>query len=219
MYRLYWAAGTGAIAPEVMLEEAGVPFERVVIDLAAGEHREPDYLAVNPTGEVPALQLPDGTVMTESAAMVLLLGERYPRTGLVPPADHPERPRFLRWLLYMAATVYPMLARMNHPERFAAPPCSHEPDRSEAIRCLDGQFGVLENAIAGEPWCLAGGYGALDIYLTMLAGWHPERDSMLARNRVLAELVRATEANTVYARVMERHRRPSPLTGNNGEGQ
>ncbi len=76
MYRLYWAAGTGAIAPEVMLEAAGTAFERIVVDLAAGEHRRADYLAVNPVGEVPALVLPDGTVVTESAAIVLLLGER-----------------------------------------------------------------------------------------------------------------------------------------------
>lgn len=206
MYRLYWAAGTGVIAPEVMLEEAGAAFERVAVDLAAGEHREPDFLAINPAGEVPALQLPDGTVMTESAAMVLYLGERYPQTGLVPQADAPERPQFLRWLLYMAAAVYPLLARMNHPERFAAPPCRDEPDRSEVIRRLDGQFGVLDNAIAGEPWFLASGYGALDIYLAMLADWHPDKDSLLARNGALAELVRAVEAREVYAHVMERHR-------------
>ncbi len=206
MYRLYWAAGTGAIAPEVMLETAGAAFERVVIDLAAGEHRASDFLAINPVGEVPALQLPDGTVMSESAAMVLLLGERHPQTGLVPPADDPDRPGFLRWLLYMAAAVYPMLARMNHPERFAAPPCWTEPDRSEAIRCLDGQFSVLANAIAGAPWFLASGYGALDIYLAMLADWHPEKDNLLTRNGALAELVRAVETDTVYARVMDRHR-------------
>lgn len=206
MYRLYWAAGTGVIAPEVMLEEAGAAFERVAIDLAAGEHRGSAFLAINPAGEVPVLQLPDGTVMTESAAMVLLLGERHPRNGLVPQADDPERPLFLRWLLYMAAAVYPMLARMNHPERFATPPCWHEPDRSEAIRCLDAKFGVLEHAIAGEPWFLASGYGALDIYLAMLADWHPDKDGMLARNRVLAGLVRAVEARAVYAQVMERHR-------------
>lgn len=206
MYRLYWAAGTGAIAPEVMLEEAGAAFERVIIDLAAGEHRAPEYLAINPTGEVPALELPDGTVMTESAAMVLLLGERHPQTGLVPPVDDPERPRFLRWLLYMAAAVYPMLARMNHPERFAAPPCRMEPERSEVIRCLDAQFAVLQDAIAGEPWFLAGGYGALDIYLAMLADWHPDKDGLIARKGALAELVRAVEVRPVYARVMERHR-------------
>ncbi len=206
MYRLFWAAGTGVIAPEVMLEEAGAAFERVTVDLGAGEHREPDFLAINPAGEVPALQLHDGTVMTESAAMVLFLGEIYPQTGLVPQVGDPERPLFLRWLLYMAAAVYPMLARMNHPERFAAPPCSREPDRSEAIRCLDGQFGVLENAITGDPWFLAGGYGALDIYLAMLADWHPDRDGMLARNRALAGLIRAIEGRAAYARVMERHR-------------
>lgn len=206
MYRLYGAAGTGVIAPEVMLEEAGAAFERVAVDLAAGEHREPGFLALNPAGEVPVLQLPDGTVMTESAAMVLFLGEQYPQTGLVPGTEDPERPRFLRWLLYMAAAVYPLLARMNHPERFAAPPCRDEPDRSEVIRRLDGQFGLLDDAIAGEPWFLAGGYGALDIYLGMLADWHPDRDRMLARNGALAELVRAIEGNAVYARVMARHR-------------
>ena len=206
MYRLYWAAGTGAIAPEVMLEEADAPFERVVIDLAAGEHRQPDYLAINPVGEVPALVLPDGTVVTESAAMVLLLGERHPETGLVPPVEDPERPRFLRWLLYMATTIYPTLARMNHPERFAAPPCDTEPDRGAVIQRLDAEFGIVDEAIAGNPWFLARGYGALDLYLTMLADWHPEKDRLLNRKPALAALVHGVEANPVYARVMERHR-------------
>lgn len=208
MYRLYWAAGTGAIAPEVMLEEAGAPFERVVIDLVAGEHRQPDYLAINPVGEVPALVLPDGTVVTESAAMVLLLGERHPEPGFVPSPEDPERPRFLRWLLYMATTIYPTLARMNHPERFAAPPCETEPDRSAVIQRLDAEFGVVDEAIAGDPWFLARGYGALDLYLTMLADWHPEKDRLLKRKPGLAALVHGVEANPVFARVMGRHRQP-----------
>lgn len=207
MYRLYWAAGTGAIAPEVMLEAAGTAFERVVVDLAAGEHRQADYLAVNPVGEVPALVLPDGTVVTESAAIVLLLGERHPETGLVPPAEDAERPRFLRWLLYMAASIYPTLARMNHPERFAAPPCDTEPDRGAVIQRLDAEFDIVDNAIAGDPWFLAGGYGALDVYLTMLADWHPEKNSLLNRKPALANLVHGVEADPVYAHVMEPHRR------------
>lgn len=206
MYRLYWAAGTGAIAPEVMLEAAGAEFDRVPVDLAAGEHRQPEYLAVNPVGEVPALVLPDGTVVTESAAMVLLLGERYPETGLVPAVDGPERPRFLCWLLYMAAAVYPTLARMNHPERFAAPPCETEPDRGAVIQRLDAEFGILDAAIAAKPWFLASGFGALDIYVAMLADWHPEKSRLLTHNPALAGLVHSVETDPVYARVMERHR-------------
>ena len=97
MYRLYWARNTGAFAPEAAMTLAGVPFERLAVDTDAGEHQGEAYRRLNPMGQVPLLILPDGTAMTESAAMLLHLADRFPEAGLAPaPGTRPMMlPRML----------------------------------------------------------------------------------------------------------------------------
>ena len=205
MYRLYWEALSGAMLPEVMLEEMSVPYERIPVDMDAGEHRSPEYLAINPAGQVPALALPDGSVIGESAAMALLLGERHPEGSLVPAPADDDRPQFLRWLLFMATSVYPTFIRVNHPERFTTDPGGVEAVRDAAVDAVERQFALLDGAIAGDPWFLPRGYGALDIQLAMLADWHPDRPALLARNPAVRGLCEAIEARPAYARVRARH--------------
>jgi len=206
MYRLYWSAGSGALAPQVMCEELGVPHELVPVDIAAGEHRSPAYLRINPAGQVPALELPDGRIVTESAAMVLVLGERYRDGGLVPAPQDPDRPDFLRWLLFMATSVYTAYAGIHHSDRYTTHTGRLDGVREAAIRSLEHHYTLLDDAIAGDPWFLPRGYGALDIYLTMLTDWHPERDRLLHRHPVVGRLCAATEQREAFARVMARHR-------------
>jgi len=205
MYRLYWARGTGAIAAEVMLEETGIAYERVVVDMDAGEHLQPDYLAVNPAGQLPTLELPDGTVIAESAAMVVLIGERHPETGLVPPVDAPERARFLHRLMYMATSVYPTLVRRYHADHFTTDPTGVGAVRAAALEALERQFALLDAAIEGDPWFLTRGCTALDIYLAMLTGWHPGTAGLLQRNVAIGRVCAAIEKRDAYARVMAQH--------------
>jgi len=206
MYRLYWEARSGAILPQVMFAEMGVPYERIPVDMAKGEHRSPEYLAVNPTGQVPALGLPDGTVIGESAAMALVLGERHPQLNLVPRPEDAARPVFLRWLLFMAASVYMTFVRVNHPERFVTDSGCIESVRDAALDSVNGQFQILDSAISGVPWFLPSGYGVLDIYVTMLADWHPDRSELFAANEALERLCMAVEGRPAYAEVIAQHR-------------
>ncbi|HSS64162.1 MAG TPA: glutathione S-transferase family protein [Gammaproteobacteria bacterium] len=206
MYRLYWEACSGAILPQVMFEEMSVPYERIPVDMAAGEHQTAEYLAVNPTGQVPALELPDGTVIGESAAMALVLGERHPEPGLVPGMEDAARPVFLRWLLFMAASVYMTFVRVNHPERFVTDHSCVESAHQAALDSINKQFQVLDSAISGDPWFMPAGYSALDIYATMLADWHPDRGHLFAHNPSLARLCLAVEGRPAYAEVIAQHR-------------
>ena len=202
MYRLYWDAGTGALAPLAMFEELGVPCTRVPVRIDAEEHRGRDYLAINPVGEIPALELPDGRIMTESAAMVLLIGERHPEGGLVPGPDDADRPDFLRWLLFMATSVYMTFTRTVYPERGTTDPDAAEPVRQAALEQLERQYSILDGAIAGAPWFLARGYGALDIYLTMLTDWHPDPAALCERHPAVGRLCTATRRREAFARAM-----------------
>jgi glutathione S-transferase len=200
-YTLYWEALSGAMAPQVMLEEMALGYRKVAVDMARGEHKSPAYLALNPTGQVPALGLPDGTVIGESAAIVLVLGERHPEAGLVPRVGDPDRPVFLRWLVFMAASLYMTFVRFNHPERFTTDQSATGPIRAAALCDLDRHFGLLGDAIGGDPFFLPRGLTALDIYLAMLASWHPDRQGLFERAPRVGALCRAVEARPSYAKV------------------
>ena len=96
--KLYEFAPTRSIRVRWTLQELGVPFEAVTVNLMAGEHQSPEFLTINPAGKLPALV--DGDlVLTESIAIVLYLAEKYPDKGLV-PTDVRERAEFYRWLLF-----------------------------------------------------------------------------------------------------------------------
>ena len=106
MYTLYWRAGTAAFAPQALLEEIGAPYEKVHIKETDAAQTSEAFRAVNPLGQVPALVLPDGTVMTESAAMTIYLADLNPELGLAPAPDDPARAVYLRWMVFMAAKLY-----------------------------------------------------------------------------------------------------------------
>ena len=206
MLQLYWAPNTGVIAPEVICEEAGLACERIPVDMERGEHLEATYRRVNPTGQVPAMILDDDTVVTESAAMVLLLSERNPHAALAPASAAPERPTFLRWLLFLATSVYGAFTGVYHSDRFTTDPGQCADVRAASLDRLDRHFAIVEEAIAGDPWFLPSGYSALDIYLAMLADWHPEPPRIRDPNPALRRLCEAIEQRGTFARVMARHR-------------
>ena len=204
-YELYWEALSGAIAPQVMFEEMEIPYKIIPVDMEAGEHEQPEYLSINPTGQVPALRLPEGIVIGESAAMVLLLGERHPEANLVPLSDDLERPVFLRWLLFMAASMYMTFVRANHPERFTTDDLATESIRVAALRDLNRDFRTLEDAISKPPYILNRGFSALDIYLCMLTVWCPDREAMFSEMPKLNHLCHLVEQRPAYARVIVNH--------------
>jgi len=96
--KLYEFAPTRSIRVRWTLQELEVPFEAITVNLVAGEHRKPEFLALNPAGKVPVLV--DGDlVLTESIAIAVYLGEKYPEKGLM-PTDPAARAQVMRWLLF-----------------------------------------------------------------------------------------------------------------------
>ena len=205
MYTLYWEEMSGAIAPQAMFEEMGMDYEKTAVDMAAGEHQSPEYLKINPTGQVPALKLPGGQVIGESAAIVLLLGDKHPHGNLVPSIGDTDRSAFLYWLLYLATSGYMTFGRYAHPERFTKDQDAIATVRLAAEEQVERLFDILEGVISGEPFFLARGYTALDIYLTMLTAWHSAREEMFKRNPKVAALCMAVENRPAYRRVMNDH--------------
>ena len=205
MYTLFWEKMSGAIAPQVMLEEIGVAYEKSVIDMSANEHQQASYLAVNPTGLIPALKLPDGKFIGETAAILLQLGESHAAHQLVPQPGDSDRAEFLHWLLYMASSGYPTFSRAWHPEQFTADLDVLEPIQLVAEEQLNRIYDVLDGVISGKPYFLPCGFSALDIYLAMLTEWHSDKKKMFLRNPKVAALYKAVEDRPAYKRVINEH--------------
>lgn len=205
MYTLYWERMSGAIAPQVLLEELGVEYRKIHIEMAAGRHRVSAYRKINPVMRVPALGLPDGTVIGETTAILLLLGERHPEAGLVPQPDEPDRPAFLFWLTAMAANGYPIFSRAWHPEQFTTDDAANESVQLRAEKHLQEFFATINRAIKGNPYFLPSGFSALDIYLTMLTEWSADRRALFAENPEIGALCAAVLDRSSYRKVIAQH--------------
>ena len=109
--KLYEFAPTRSIRARWTLQELGVEFEAVTVNLVLGEHRRPEFLKINPAGKLPVLVDGD-TVLTESIAIVTYLAEKYPEKKLI-PTELPEKAQAYRWLLFAATELEQPLWRIT----------------------------------------------------------------------------------------------------------
>ncbi len=158
--KLYEFAPTRSIRVRWVLQELGVEFEAISINMRAGEHRTPDFLTINPTGKLPVLI--DGEhIITESVAIALYLGEKYPESNLV-PTDLLLRAQLYRWLLFTATELEQPLWRIArhtfiYPEELRLPaeiPLARQDFTSMAVvlenHLLDRQFVVGEHVTVAD---------------------------------------------------------------------
>ena len=203
MYKLYGRPGSGSLAVQVALEEAGAAYERIWVGREADEVER--FRAINPTGRVPALVLPDGTVMFESAAMLIHLALAHPTAALAPPASAAGHAKFLQWMVFLSANVYEAALRMYYSARYS----SHGEADAEAIReqgtgDFRGHLALISQGLA--PYVLGSEYSIADTYLYMLASWHPgEKSELYSRAPRLAAHSRQIAARPAVAKVDADH--------------
>jgi glutathione S-transferase len=200
-YIIWGARGSGSGIVEAACAELGVDYEARDLDARNDEHRGDAYAAVNPHRKVPALEV-GGEVITESVAIVLTLDERHPEGRLFPPPGSPERAQALRWMLYLATEIYPLVEWDDYPERFTGSPEAAAELRERARAITRERWRTLEAEIAG-PYLLSSGFSGTDLYITKLAVWQDEafRRAELPRVHALVETVRARpRLATVWAR-------------------
>ena len=140
----------------------GLALEETKLDFAKGEHKHPDFLALNPNGAVPTLV--DGDfVLTESAAILLYLADRYPQARLAPE----DRAQFYRWLVFMTNALQTAFLRMFYPERYGG---GDEVRRVAAVEA-DGYFELIERSVDSRDWLVGEHRTAADLFLFMLTRW------------------------------------------------
>ena len=168
MIKLFYAPDNASMILRLALEEAGVPYETILVDRASGGQHAPDYLALNPTGLIPTLVTPEGT-LAETAACLLWLSETYPEAGLAPAPGDPTRGPFLRWLFYLSNTIHADLIRMFYADRYVPAEVLDEHHLMTAGH-LKKHFGIIDKAIADES-DLFTAPSALALYLGPMLRW------------------------------------------------
>jgi GST-like protein len=160
---------------EAQLDWYGLPFAfEPVEDLFKTPGAKQRLEKVNPLAQVPTLVLPDGSVMSESAAITLLLADLTATDSLVPAASAPERAAFLRWLVFLVANIYPTFTYADDPARFVSVNNARDPFRAATDAYAQRLWRQVESA-AGRPWFLGERFSALDLYVSVMTRWRPRR--------------------------------------------
>ena len=146
-----------------MLEELGIPYRFVAIDFQNGANREPDFLAINPMGKVPAITH-RGVTVTESGAIIAYLADAFPEKGLAPALDDPQRGTWLRWLFFGAGAFEPALldTMLKRPEA---------PRATVGYGSYADVLDALETMLDPGPWILGQRFSAADVYVGAELAW------------------------------------------------
>lgn len=152
---LYHSPNTRSSGTLTLLEELGALYELRVLNMKAGEQRQPAYLAVNPMGKVPALKHGD-SLITEQVAIFLYLADLFPEAGLAPPIGDPLRGPYLRWMVFYAACFEPAVIDRSTQREPAPLPMSPYGD-------FDTMLKTLTDQLANGPYLLGERFSAADV--------------------------------------------------------
>ncbi len=205
MYKLYSRPGWGSVLVETQLAWYGLPFETEdVDDLFQSATARATLSPANPLAQVPTLILPDGQIMTESAAITLYLADVVGRNDLVPAAGEMVRPAFLRWLVFLVANVYPTFTYADDPGRFVPGKDAQQGFLANVDAYAQRLWRQIDGA-AGTPWFLGERFSALDIYIAVMTRWRPRRAWFEANCPRLHAIALKTEAEPRLAAVWQRN--------------
>lgn len=172
MLQLHYSPTDASLAPHLLLEETGSPFELKLVDRSVNAQKSPAYLLLNPNGLIPVLE--DGElVLYETAAILLHLADTHPAAQLAPAFGSAERAHFYKWMLWLANTLHATLIPFFYPERWADDTSAVAQVKAHAETRVGQLLDQLDAELArhGGPWLLGAAFSAVDPYALMLCGW------------------------------------------------
>ena len=164
MIQLYWSPRSRSISAIWLMEESGLPYERVLTDISTGAQKAPDYLKINPMGKVPALSDGDAA-LGEAAAICAYIADRYPETKLAPAVTDPRRARYLQWLFFSPGCIEPAITDRAFPRQ--------EQARRSMLGYgdFDTVMSVLAKAVEPGPYLLGEQFTAADVVVGSTLRW------------------------------------------------
>ncbi len=200
-YVLHNRRGSGGLVVEIALTLADAPFDLVEYDTKPGSPMPASFRAVNPWGQMPTLILPDGSMMTESAAILIHLAAKFPEKRLGPSPGTAAHAAFLRWLVFANVNLYEAVLRRVYPGRYTTDPAAEPATQAAAIQRMGEALALVERALVPGPFLLGADMSLADIYVAMLSKWF--RGSIDAPR--LAALRALVEAHPTVGPVWRRH--------------
>jgi GST-like protein len=201
---LLGSKGCGNAIVESAFAVAGIPIDYEEVDYSADSPTRPRLLAVNPLGQVPALVLPDGRVMTESLAIIHHISDHAPKAGLIPAVGDPTRETFYRWAVFIVAALYPTFTYGDDPKKWVADEAGSKMLRDSTNRHREALWKELE-AAAGSPWFLGERMSALDLYFASMIYWRPGRKWFDANSPKIAAIAKRAAALDAVAPVIAKN--------------
>jgi glutathione S-transferase len=163
--KLYYSPGACSLSPHIALLEAGLPYDLVKVDVRAKKlENGDDYLKVNPKGQVPALGLDNGELMTEGAVIVQMIADQAAAKHLAPANGSPERYRLLEWLNFVATELHKNFSPLFNPAI---------PDEVKAFfkDRIMGKFKYVDAKLAGHDYLMGKQFTVADGYLYTMLRW------------------------------------------------
>jgi len=206
MHVLFGSNGSGSAAIEIALSVAGLPYRVVRASTWEPDSALDELAQVNPLRQIPTLQLPDGSVLSESAAILIHLGLTEPASGLLPEAAS-ARAQAIRGLVYIAANCYAAIGVCDYPERWCA-----DIDDSARERILRGaraqlhrSWDLFADQFPARPWLSGQAPGALDFLAAVVSRWAGARKHLAGSRPEFLATLKRIEAHAAVAPVFARH--------------
>jgi|SRR5579863_525855 len=163
--KLYYSPGACSLSPNIVLLEAGLAYDLVKVDLRTKKlENGDDYLKVNPKGQVPALALDSGELVTEGPVIVQMLADKAPAKNLAPPRDSAERYKLQEWLNYITAELHRNIGPLF------SPALSDDAKAFFKDRAT-GKFKYLDGQLAGRDYLMGKQFTVADAYLFVMLSW------------------------------------------------
>lgn len=172
LHRLLACKGCGSVVVEAAFSLAGVPLEVEEVDYSASSPTRARLLEVNPLGQVPALVLPDGSVLTESLAILHYVNDLEPSVDLIPPPGDATRKAFYRWSMFFMAALYPTWTYGDEPGKWVKDAAAAKQLRESTDEHRKALWKWVEQE-AASPWFLGERLSAIDLYLAAMTRWRP----------------------------------------------
>ena len=163
--KLFYSSGACSLSPHIVAQEAGIALELQSVDLKSKKMKvEGDFLAINPKGYVPALQLDNGELLTEGAAIVQYLADLKPETHLAPPPASFERYRLQEMLTFINSELHKSYSPLFNP----ATPAE---TRAEREAYLQRRYAIIEKQLTGRHYLFGDRFTVADAYLFTVTNW------------------------------------------------
>ena len=214
-YVLYGSRNSGSAMVEAALELARAPYRIVTASTWEPKSARAELRHVNPLGQIPTLVTPDGTVLTESAAILVHLALAHPRSGLL-PRDPAQRATALRALAFVSANCYAAIGVIDYPERWLGKgdAQANERLRAGARRRLHKLWSLFADTFVGNdlPGYLSGDRpGAADLMAAVVSRWSGARKHLARHRPAMSRWLDRVESHPRVAPVIERHWGQGPV--------